>query len=46
MIETIEKLSKEFFEKLGVGMDSLEVIEEVEGIFLIKVESKESSLLI
>jgi predicted RNA-binding protein Jag len=46
MIETIEKLSKEFFEKLWVDIDSLEVIEEGEGIFLIKVESKESPLLI
>jgi hypothetical protein len=29
-----------------VDIDSLEVIEEGEGIFLIKVESKESPLLI
>lgn len=46
MLEEMQSLSKVFFEKLWIEIDSLEVISEGEDIFLIKVESKESPLLI
>jgi predicted RNA-binding protein Jag len=46
MLETIKNLSNTFFEKLWVSIDSLEVLEQENNIFLIKINSKESPLLI
>lgn len=46
MLDTIEKLSKTFFDWLWISIDSLEVINEENNIFLIKIQSSESPLLI
>lgn len=46
MLEIIEKLSKSFFDKLWVSIDSLEIINEEDNIFLIKIQSSDSPLLI
>ena len=46
MLETIEQISREFFEKLGVQVNSLEVSEEQDHIYLVKIQSDDSSLLI
>ena len=46
MVEVIEKLTKTFFEKLGTSIDQIEIIEEENNIFLLKIKSSESPLLI
>ncbi|MDR3151063.1 MAG: hypothetical protein LBU14_05845 [Candidatus Peribacteria bacterium] len=46
MIEIIKNISQEFFEKLGIKIDSLGVINEEENIFLVKLQTKDSSLVI
>lgn len=46
MKETIQHIAKEFFDKLTVDYSSLEVIEEAEKIFLINIETEDSSILI
>jgi len=46
MKEQITQISKDFFDKLGVEYSSLDVLEEAEKIFLVKIESTDSSMLI
>lgn len=46
MLTTIETLSSEFFKKLWIQVDSLSIINEEENIFLIKIESPDSPLII
>jgi len=46
MKEQITQISKDFFDKLGVQYSSLDIIEEAEKIFLVKIESDDSSILI
>ena len=46
MREEIEKLSKEFFDKLEISIDSIEIIEEKVNVFLIKIKTTEPESLI
>ena len=46
MKEKIKELSKNFFEKLEIIIDSIDVTEEEKNIFLIKIKSPDSGLLI
>lgn len=46
MEESIKKLSLEFFNNLGIEIDSLELIKKEENIFLIQIKSDNSSYLI
>lgn len=44
--ENVKKITSEFFEKMLVELDSLEVIQEDENIFYVKIKTTESSLVI
>ncbi len=46
MLNTIKDFSQIFFNNLNIKIDSLEIEEEKIGIFLIKIQSEESGLLI
>jgi hypothetical protein len=46
MLDTVKNITQEFFEKMSVDFSNLEVIEEQENIFLIKIKTEESGLLI
>ncbi len=46
MTDKIENLTKEFFEKLKIDIKDLEIISEEDNIFLIKVKSDDSWILI
>lgn len=46
MKDTIQQLSKDFFDKLGVDYSALEITQEADKIFLVKIESSDSSILI
>ena len=46
MLESIKKLSQDFFEKLGVDFTDLQVEEEAENIYKISLKSEDSHLLI
>ena len=46
MLNEIQNLSREFFEKLGIDISKLEVVKEEENIFFIKLETKDSAILI
>lgn len=46
MEENIKKISQDFFAKMGIQLDLLEITEEKESIYFIKIESPDSSLLI
>lgn len=46
MKNTIKELAQTFFEKLGIEYSSLDVQEETDKIFLIKIESGDSNILI
>ena len=46
MIEQVKEISKDFFDKLWVDYSNLEITEEAEKIFLIKIESTDSNILI
>ena len=45
-LEVVQKIANDFFEKMLITLDSLEVIQEEENIFYIKVKTSESSLMI
>lgn len=45
-LETVNKISRDFFEKMGINLDNLEVSKEDENIFYIKVKTNDSPLLI
>ncbi len=42
----INTLINVFFEKLGVSIDSIDIIQEEENIFLIKIKTEESGIII
>lgn len=46
MKEKVIIVSRDFFDKLGIDYDVLDVIEKEENIFLVKIQSKESGLFI
>jgi len=46
MVEKIKSLTDTFFENFWIKINSLEVINEEKNIFLVKIKSDESSLLI
>ncbi len=46
MLEKIKKITEEFFSKLKVEVDNIEVKQEDENIFFIKLETNESHFLI
>jgi len=46
MLEEIKKISSEFFEKMWIKLDSLEVIQEWENIFFLRISTQDSGLLI
>ena len=46
MENTIKKISQIFFEKMWITLESLEVTEEKESIYFIKIQTPDSSLLI
>ena len=46
MIEKMEKLINDFFSKLEIDIKITEIIEEVKDIFLVKIKTKDSSLII
>ncbi len=46
MLEKIKKISQEFFNKLNINYNDLKIIENTENIFLIKINSTDSWLLI
>jgi len=46
MLNIIKDFSQSFFDKLNINISSLEVQEKKINIFLIKIKSKESDLLI
>ncbi len=46
MLDTVKNITQEFFEKMSVDFSNLEVIEEQENIFLVKIKTEESGLLI
>lgn len=46
MSESIQKLTESFFQKLWLEIDSLEVLNEENNIYLIKLQSSESPLII
>jgi len=45
-LETVKKISRDFFEKMGINLNNLEVNKEDENIFYVKVETNDSPLLI
>lgn len=45
-LENVKKITSEFFEKMLVELDSLEVIQEDENIFYVKIKTTQSSLVI
>jgi len=45
-LETVKKISRVFFEKMGINLNNLEVNKEDENIFYVKVETNDSPLLI
>jgi len=44
--ENVKKITSEFFEKMLIEVDSLEVIQEEENIFYVKIKTTQSSLVI
>ena len=42
----INTLINKFFDKLGVSIDSIDIIQEEENIFLIKIKTEESGMII
>jgi len=46
MKETIEQLSREFFEKLLIQIDALNINEDAENIYSVKIQTPDSHLLI
>lgn len=45
-IEIIRQISNDFFDKIWINLNNLEIIKEDENIFYIKVKTNDSSLLI
>ncbi len=45
-MENIKKITSEFFEKMLVSIDELEILQEQENIYFIKIKTTDSSLLI
>lgn len=45
-LEVIKQITKDFFDKMLVSIDSIEIIEEKENIFYIKIKTPDSPLLI
>jgi len=45
-IEVVKQITNEFFKKLLVNIDDIEILQEQEDIFYIKIKTPDSSLLI
>lgn len=46
VLKEIEKLVNDFFSKLEIDIESTEIIEEAEDIFLVKIKTKDSPIVI
>jgi hypothetical protein len=46
MKEQIDLLVKTFFDKLGASIDSIGIIQEEDDIYLVKIKSDDSGMLI
>ncbi len=46
MLELVKDITKQFFEKLCIETDNLEIIQEEENIYYVKIKTKDSSIII
>ena len=45
-MENIKNLAKEFFSRLEIDLQELEITQEEKDIFLVKIKTKDSSIVI